>query len=104
MRKEKGVKEMVKVVARNEVRQECLVQAVEMMRELVAETRKENGCIVYEVYQDKDRENILTMIEEWQSEEALAAHMKTPHFTRIVPLLGELMMQATDVNIYRKMI
>lgn len=95
---------MITVVARHQVKAECMEQALEWMRELVAATRREEGCISYEVHQDIKQPTILTMLEEWQSEAALAEHMKTPHFTRLVPLLGPLMESETDVNVYQKLI
>ena len=47
---------------------------------------------------------LLTMIETWESEEALQAHMASPHFTRLVPQIGALAIKETEMNVYRKVI
>lgn len=54
-------------------------------------TKKEEGCINYELYQDEQNSTILTMIEEWDNKQSLDMHFKSEHFTKIVPILGKLM-------------
>ena len=93
---------MIKVVAKAKLKQgvsveEYLIQA----RELVAETRKEEGCITYALHQDINDPSIVTMLEEWVNEEALTQHNKTDHVKRIVPGLRELR-ESTEINIYRE--
>lgn len=100
--KTRGVNKMIKVVAKCKLKQdvkveEYLVQA----RELVAETRKEDGCMTYALHQDINDPTIITMLEEWVDEEALNQHNKTEHVNRIVPELRKLR-ESTEVNIYRE--
>lgn len=95
---------MVKVVARNFAQAEQVNKVIELYKELVEETRKEEGCIRYELYQDSADFTILTMLEEWESREALDLHMKSEHFIRIVPQLKPFMRQPTELNIYSKLL
>jgi quinol monooxygenase YgiN len=46
---------------------------------LIEPTRKENGCISYDLYQDTSNPGKFTFIENWQSKEHLDVHLKTPH-------------------------
>ena len=46
---------------------------------LIEPTRKEEGCISYELYQDTNNPGIFTFIERWKSQEHLDIHLKTPH-------------------------
>ena len=46
---------------------------------LIEPTRKENGCISYDLYQDTTNPGKFTFIENWQSKEHLDVHLKTPH-------------------------
>ena len=46
---------------------------------LIEPTRKEEGCISYELYQDINNPGKFTFIENWESNEHLDVHMKTPH-------------------------
>lgn len=95
---------MIKVVAKNFAKEDKIKEVTELCKELVEETRKEEGCIKYEVFQDVNEPNVLTMIEEWDSVEALNKHMKSEHFTRIIPEFGELMDKDGDINVYTKII
>ncbi len=94
---------MVKVVAQNTMVPEKVEEAIRLYQELVAKTRQEKGCIKYELFQDVKDPSILAVIEEWESQEALDMHMKTEHFTRIVPMLNEFKV-SSNLNIYKKII
>ena len=91
---------MVKVVARNLVKKDKVGAFIELTKELVDETRKEDGCIKYELFQDEKDETILTFIEEWETKDALKKHFQTPHFKKIVPQFSQLTEKETDLNIY----
>ena len=45
----------------------------------IAETRKEPGCIAYELLASVDNPEKLVFVEKWETREALTAHSKTPH-------------------------
>lgn len=94
---------MIKVVAKNYIQEGKFDEIVALYRELIEETVKEPGCIKYELYQDSQDPRILTMIEEWESMEALAAHEVSEHFVRIFPLLKELVTGDSDFRIYNKL-
>lgn len=51
----------------------------EALLSLVGPTRKEAGCLCYNLHQSKDDKAQFMFYEEWASKEALAAHGKTPH-------------------------
>ena len=92
---------MIKVVAKNKINVEKLETVLSMYEELVNSTRKEEGCIAYELYQDVEDPSVLTMIEEWEDKASLDRHMKTEHFMRIVPMVGEHVTKRA-LNIYHK--
>lgn len=43
------------------------------------ETRKEKGCISYELFASVDDPHRLVFIEKWRTREDLTVHSKTPH-------------------------
>ncbi len=49
------------------------------MENLVAETRKEAGCINYDVHEDNENENILVFHENWETTAHWEAHDKSAH-------------------------
>jgi len=93
---------MIKVVAQFFIRNGEVEKALTLGRELVLETRKENGCISYELCQSLKSEGQIAFIEEWENQAALDAHFQTPHFTGLVPKLLELTEQETVIAAFRK--
>ncbi|MBK1813756.1 antibiotic biosynthesis monooxygenase [Clostridium sp. YIM B02505] len=95
---------MIKVVAKHYVVSDKIEELLELSKELVAATVKEEGCISYGMYQDIKDNTILTMIEEWESSEALKKHMESEHFKAIVPKMAGFMEKPAELNIYSKVI
>ncbi len=94
---------MVTVVAKNTVKQENIQEFITIAKTLVEATNKlDDGCIRYDLYQDCDEPNVLTFIEEWESFEALEAHMKAEHFLKIVPQMSALAEAQEDVRCYNR--
>lgn len=94
---------MIKVVAKSFAKPDKLDKILKLSAEMVEKTVKEEGCIKYELFQDIKAPEVLVIIEEWESEEALSRHMASEHFTRIVPQLNELREKASEVNILKKL-
>ena len=47
---------------------------------MVNETRKEKGCIIYDLYEDEKDSNSLVLIEKWATQTDLNNHSNSPHF------------------------
>jgi quinol monooxygenase YgiN len=64
--------------------------ATEAARKMVTETRKEAGCLHYGFSWDVTDPCLLRVIEEWESQEALDQHMKSPHMAELSAALGPI--------------
>jgi quinol monooxygenase YgiN len=95
---------MIKVVAKNFIAKDKIEVCLDLVTELAQASRQDTGCISYEMYQDIKDETVLTMIETWENEAALQAHLNAPHFKRLVPQIGALAIKDTEMNIYQKVI
>lgn len=93
---------MVQVVAKKYIKSAYVEEFIETARELVTLTRAEAGCIQYDLCQDVNTPEILSFVEQWESAEALKAHMETEHFLRLVPLLATFSERESELNIYNK--
>lgn len=80
---------MLKVIAEDFIKKEYLEVVAPMYAELVAATKKEPGCIEYNLFVDEDDEGHFIFIEEWINHQALDAHCASEHFTRLVPLINQ---------------
>ena len=72
-----------------------------VLRELIAPTNAEVGCRCYELWQNEADEHEFRFIEEWDSEEALAQHLATPHIAEGRSRMPDLMAGDLDLCKYR---
>ena len=68
------------VILRAHEGQETLLEAE--LRALVGPTRKEDGCLRYDLHRSADTPGALLLHEVWTSREAHTEHMHSPHFLR----------------------
>ena len=45
--------------------------------------RQEPGCLAYDYYFSAQEENVVLLIEQWETEEHQRVHMQQPHMTRL---------------------
>lgn len=93
---------MLTVVAKAIVKSDKVEEFKNYADEIIRETRKEEGNISYNLYEDSKESNILTFIEVWRSEEDLQKHFNSKHFTEILPKMGTLQEKDTEINIYKE--
>ncbi len=94
---------MINIVAKHYVKQDKIDGFIMLAKKLVEKTQKDDpGCIHYDLFQDLEDPRILTILEEWESREALDKHMAAVHFKEIVPQLGDFLEKPGEVNLYQK--
>lgn len=81
---------------------EALVR--EVLESYVAPTRKEDGCIRYDLFQDVSDPTKFTFIEEWTSPAALEAHSKSAHLAAGKPRLEGKLAGPTWVQVARRIL
>lgn len=75
-------------------------EAIAAMQEMAAATQREEGCIHYQFYQDITHSSTFLVYERWQSAEALAAHMDTPHMAQLRSKIPDLLARLPEVKRY----
>lgn len=68
---------------------------------VVAPSQQEKGCIRYELWQDNEDPTIFAMVEEWESDEDLNAHLANAG-SRGGPSLGDYMAGPPDMRRFSK--
>ena len=63
--------------------------ALETIRDLAEQSRAEDGMIDYRAATDVDDENVVRFFEQYEDEEAFAAHTQTDHFREFQVALGD---------------
>ena len=81
---------MIHVIATIELRPNSREDYLKVLRDNVPKVKAEAGCLGYEPAVDIDsglpaqgavRENVVTIVEAWESLDNLAAHLKAPHMS-----------------------
>lgn len=92
----------IHVVARLVARPEAVAAAKEALAGLLAPTRREAGCIRYELFQNREDSTDFTFTEEWADDASLDAHLGSAHLAAVRARAEELFAAAPDIRRYGK--
>ena len=95
---------MIKVIAKFNFKVGNIDKVKTLCAELIDATRKEVGCIQYDLLQSDKDENVMVFVENWESQKALDVHSASEHFTRIVPQLAGLCAELPSVETFKQII
>lgn len=95
---------MIKILAEFIIKDNKDSEFIRLAEELVISSRKEQGCIRYEVFKNNDKKNQFIFIEKWEDQKSIEKHNNSAHFTDIVPKLVELSAEEVKINTYKKVI
>lgn len=68
---------------------------------MVEETRKEKGCLNYDLHVDEANSSTFLFYENWVSKMALDNHFHTEHFVRLHGLQDELFAEPASIKIMK---
>jgi quinol monooxygenase YgiN len=88
----------VYVIARSVARDGKESQLRELLRAMLAPTRAESGCKLYELY-ESDSPGRFYFYEIWESQAALEQHAASAHYKHLEQTVGELIETPFEVNI-----
>ncbi|MCI0636960.1 MAG: antibiotic biosynthesis monooxygenase [Actinobacteria bacterium] len=77
---------------------ECALVALTSMADA---SRTDPGCVTYGFWVDPARPDRFRAYEEWETAEAIGAHMATPHATAFRAALAVLRFRSSDVWRYQ---
>ncbi|GFO56624.1 antibiotic biosynthesis monooxygenase [Geomonas sp. Red276] len=78
------------IVARLKVKPEAVEQVKSELTKLVAPTRKEEGCLEYNLHQDNDTPELFVFYENWESAAHLDRHKESDHYRHCFGTIGGL--------------
>lgn len=80
---------VLKVIAQDFIKPDCVDAVLPLYRELVEKTRAEPLCVSYDLFIDQKDPGHFVFVEEWPDRAALDAHCVSEHFKRLVPLIDQ---------------
>ena len=94
---------MVRVMARIVAKSESAPVVESALRELVVHTRKEPGCLSYELFRRSDAPHMFVTVEQWRDGAAADAHMSTPHVAAAIAAVGAHLASAPEIDRYEQL-
>lgn len=91
----------VRCVARLIAKPDCVNQVAAILTDVLEPTRKESGCIGYELLQNRADPTDFTFVEEWATDAAIDAHLTTKHIQEALTKLAGLISSEPDIRTYR---
>jgi quinol monooxygenase YgiN len=76
------------VIAKVLSKKEFLEDVKSELMKLIEPTRKEAGCICYNLHQDNEDPAVFIFYETWESSACLERHMDSSHFKSYVDAVG----------------
>ena len=74
-------------------------QVKQIAQQLIEQSRLENGCISYDLFQSSSSQNCLMFCETWSDKEAFNAHLNTKHYTSIMPRIQQFRVGDKELKI-----
>ncbi len=89
---------MIVLIAKNTLQEGKQVEFVRIAEKMVEESRKEEGCISYDLVKDESDDAVFYFIEKYKDEAALEAHRASTYFQTYVPMLGALRTKPSELS------
>ena len=81
---------MVTIISKNVLKEEFVSEFLRIIKVLVEETRKEPGCVYYDLVHDRNQEGVFIFLEKYVDQAALETHNTSEHFKKYVPMMRAL--------------
>jgi len=91
---------MIHVLARITVLPNAADKARAILQELVVQSRREPGCLAYELYQQSRQPHVFQTVERWQDQAAADAHLLSPHVAAVFVVAMPLLAAEPEIEAY----
>lgn len=91
----------VTVVARLKAKAGLEEKVKQELLKMVEATRKEHGCLNYDLHVDESDPGSFLFYENWISKMALDDHFHTDHFVRLHAMQDELFAEPASINMMK---
>ncbi|BBD89125.1 putative quinol monooxygenase [Staphylococcus caprae] len=72
---------------------------LELMNELVQNSRQEEGNVFYHHYEDVNEKNVFVVVENYKDEHAVQAHNDSGHFQTFSQHIGDYVIKEPEINV-----
>ena len=72
------------------------------LKALIGPTRKEEGCINYDLHESAQEVGTFLFYENWRSKEDLDAHLAKPHIAAFIDKADDLLAEPIDIHLFTR--
>lgn len=91
---------MLKIVAKSKIKDGCMEQYIAAVKELVEKSLAEEGNVSYTVNRLESDPSVVAFIEVWKDRATFEFHIKTEHFTGILPGIKDFVEEIYPAEFY----
>ncbi|SFI07462.1 putative quinol monooxygenase [Halpernia frigidisoli] len=88
----------IHVVADLRFKEENLEEVISLLKKMVIDTKKEKGCLNYELVQDFNDKKVFYTIEEWESQEDLSVHLNSDGVKNLMSTAAPFFLQEPEIH------
>ena len=85
------------------IKENSMMDAIELLKKLVIETRKEKGCVQYDLFEDNKNKGVFFIHENWESNENLHNHQVSDNMMKFREGITSLLENPTIVYVGNKL-
>jgi quinol monooxygenase YgiN len=93
--------EKIVLMARLKVKADKIQEAKAAALAIVEPSRKEAGCLNYDIHQSIEDETVFMWHETWANRDAVEEHFATPFFQDFFAVVGEIAAEPPQINLTR---
>ena len=83
------------IIAKIEAKPEKLDEVKSAVLKLIEPTRKEQGCIQYDLHQENEKAEVFIFVENWENQALWEAHMQSEHLQSFIKETEGLLVELT---------
>ena len=83
------------IIAKIEAKPEKLDEVKSAVLKLIEPTRKEQGCIQYDLHQENEKAEVFIFVENWENQALWDAHMQSEHLQSFIKETEGLLVELT---------
>lgn len=90
------------VTARIKAKPDQIVALRELLLSLPGPTRKEDGCLNYDLHQSTEDPAVFLFHENWRGKPDLDRHLQAPHVTAVLGRIGPLVAEPPQLAFWER--
>ena len=88
----------ITVIARLKAKPGAEKRLEDLLKSLVEPTRREPGCINYDLHRDLEETGVFYFYENWRSDKDLERHFQTPHLASLQEIAPEVLAEPVELR------